>query len=384
MRSHTISLIVVISIVILISGCKDSVSTLSPETSPAWKVVPDLARVDVRYIIEHDSELYLAAVDPTVLSVCDSTGCHYLGERSMLYKTSDAITWTKIKGFTTDIGPLTYHGDTLYCLANDSIYRMYPDGAWESAFPTPPRLGDASADGDMTFIKDTLYAMQTFYGNAVETYRIHPDGAYDEVPGPDGIIHYAGAKYIKNVVAGEERTYLRPHWLVGGFFRFDGYQYVHMEQGLIQTVLGSSPSDAMATSGDTLFAGFGGTQGSTPGVIMRLESNQWLHVHDTIPSSHSAYLVSPTLYAQPTAIALAAGRMFVATNSQGVLEWDDVRGWVRMSDGLKPGHIPGLNEPDLKYPVPFLKYIKGVLVAAYGSPGYGPWGEVGVYTWTVK
>ncbi len=73
--------------------------------------------------------------------------------------------------------------------------------------------------------------MQTLFGNAVEIYRVHPDGSYEEVPGPDGYLHYAGAKYIKKISGGTELVYLRPHWLAGVLFRFNGYTYTHLENG---------------------------------------------------------------------------------------------------------------------------------------------------------
>jgi hypothetical protein len=371
-------------VLFLYTGCKEKVIPPPPFEPSKWQVVPVLASLDVRYMIQHNGILYLAAVDPNVRLVCDLGKCHYDGDRGVVYKTTDAITWTKIKGFKITIGPMTFHDDTLYCLGDDSIYTMLPSGVWQTAFATPERLRDASADGDMVFIRDTLYAMQTFYGNAVETYRIHPDGSYEEVPGPDGYSHYAGAKYIKKISSGSEIVYLRPHWLAGGFFRFDGETYAHIENGLSPTELLSSPPNAMAVKSDTLFAGFGGQQGVTSAVIKILINEQWVQFHDTIPSSYSAYLVTPTLYAMPTAIAFDCDGMFIATNSQGVMEWKEKEGWVRMSEGLKPGHIPRLQEPDLRYPLPFLEYFKGRLIAAYGKPGYAPWGETGVYAYDLK
>jgi|ERR1041385_7867158 hypothetical protein len=365
-------------------GCNEKIIPPPPmEETPRWNVVPELASLDVRYMIQRNGVLYLAAIDPAIRStevINDTT--YYRGDRGVIYKTTDGITWTKIKGFKNDIGAMTFHGDTLYCLAYYYIWRLLPNGVWQTAFKTPPRLVDVSADGDMIFINDSLYAMQTVFGNAMETYRISPDGSYAEVPGPDGLYHYAGAKFIKTVRNGKETVYLRPPWYGWGFFQFDGYSYKHLENGLTEDELRSSPTNSMAIKDDTLFAGFGGY--ISPGAIKILIGNQWTQFRDTIPYSHSAYLISPILRTEPTAIIFVGERMFIATNSQGVMEWKGNEGWVRMSEGLKPGYIPDLQEPDLRHPLPFLEYFQGNLIAAYGKPGYGPWGEVGVYTCGLK
>ena len=271
---------------------------------------------------------------------------------------------------------MTFHDDTLYCLADDSIHRMLPSGEWQIAFATPPRLGDASADGDMVFIGENLYAMQTVFGNAKETYRIHPDGTYEEVAGPDGLFHYAGSKYIKP--DGKEFVYLRPQWGENIFLKFDGYTYNHVENGLSDGDLFSA-SDAMVMKGDTLVAGFGGT--ISAGVIKFLINDQWRQVHDTIPYWRFAYSVTPILRAMPTAIAFAGEKVFVATNSTGVSEWKPDSSWVQMSNGLIPGVIPNIDNKGLYSPLPFLVFFHNTLIAAYGTPGYGPWGRVSVYTY---
>ena len=376
--------IALLGIIVSDFGCKEEL-ILPVQTVTKWNVVPALASIDVRYMIQHNNVLYLTAVDPKARLICDSGLCHFIDDRSLVYKTTDAVTWTKIAGFKKTIGPMTFHDDTLYCLADDSIHRMLPSGEWQTAFATPPRLGDASADGDIVFIRDTLYAMQTLFANAAETYRVHPDGSYEEVlSGPDGMLHFSGSKYIKTVRNGKEFIYVRPIyglWATRTLFLFDGYTYSHIDNGLTDNELFGG-SDAMVIKDDTLYVGFGGRV--APGVIKSFVGNQWIQFYDTIPSSHSAYLVTPVLYAQPTAIAFAGDRMFVATNSQGVIEWKQKDGWVRISEGLKPGNVAGLQEPDLRYPLPFLQYFKGKLVAAYGKPGYAPWGETGVYTYNLQ
>jgi hypothetical protein len=361
-------------------GCKEEVIPPIRIENTRWNIVSQLASLDVRYMIQHYNILYLAAVDPSARLICDSGICNYVDDRGLVYKTTDAVTWTKIKGFKRDIGPMTYHDDTLYCLTSDSIYRLLPNDVWQTAFATPPRLGDASTDGDMVFIRDTLYAMQTVFGNAKETYRIHPDGSYEEVAGPDGLYHYAGSKYIKP--EGKEFVYLRPQWGENIFLQFDGYTYTHIENGLTQDELLFSSSNAMVIRGDTLYAGFGGI--TSAGVIKMLINGQWQQVYDTLPYWRFADSVTPILRAQPTAIAFAGERMYVASNSTGVAEWRTDSGWVQISEGLIHGVIPNFDNKDLYRPVPFLEYFQNKLIVAYGKPGYGPWGGTGVYTYELK
>jgi len=363
------------------SGCKNEITPPSSVGSPAWKAVTQFQSLDFRYLINHNGVLYLDAINPAVNSVRDSSGnWYYPGERGLVYRTSDAISWEKIKSFAHDIGPLTFHGDTLYCLASDSIFRFTPNGIWQGAYVTPPPLGNPSADGDMIFLRDTLYSMQTFFTNSAQTFRIHTDGTYEEVAGPDGMAHFSGAKFIHAVVGGREVAYVRPRWGASMFLVFDGQNYTHVENGLSAGQL-IAPTDAMIVINDTLYAGFGGQQGSgTPGCIKVLTNNQWVSRYDTLLSSHSAYVVNPTLYAQPTALAFWNGSLYVATNSQGVEKWTDTIGWIRISSGLIPGNVAGLLEPDLRAPIPFLESIGNKLVVAYGKPGYAPWGSTGVYT----
>ena len=221
--------------------------------------------------------------------------------------------------------------------------------------------------------------MQTVFGAAKETYRIHPNGYYEEVAGPDGLNHYAGSKYIKPV--GQEFVYLRPQFGEGIFLKFDGHNYTHVENGLTSNDLMFSASDALEMRRDTLFAAFGGNVSA--GTIKILVNEHWEQFRDTIPYWRHAYSVSPVLRAQPTAIAFAGEKVLVATSSTGVVEWNEDSSWVPISNGLVPGIIPNLDPKDLYHPVPFLKYFKNKLIAAYGKPGYGPWGGVGVYVYNL-
>jgi hypothetical protein len=100
---------------------------------------------------------------------------------------------------------------------------------------------------------------------------------------------------------------------------------------------------------------------------------------DTLPYPDSGTKVRPPLKTEPTAIAFLGDRMFVATHCMGVLEWTSEKKWKQMSNGLVPGILTGITDSTLYAPLPFLEAFNGKLIAAYGKPGYGPWGGIGVY-----
>jgi hypothetical protein len=376
--------VIVIALLLISISCADKVQIIEPlqnTQSSEWHVIPALASLDIRYMIKHNGALYLAAIDPNIITthVINDT-LYYVGDRGVIYKTTDGIAWTKIKGFNITVGPMTFRDDTLYCLTNYHIWKLLQNGEWQIALPTPPRLGDASADGDMVFIDDSLYVMQTFFIGSLETYRIRSDGSFIEIAGPDGLSHFAGAKYLITTFNGKEVAYLRPQWDWGQFFIFDGNSYTKIVDGLSEYDLHASPSNSMVIKNDTLFAGF-----ISPPRIEILENDQtWFQYLDTLPSWKLASTLNPPLKTQPTGIAFAGDKIYVATNCLGIIEWSSEKGWQQRSKGLIPGLINGVVQEDLYYPIPFIEYFNNKLIVAYGKPGYGPWGEFGVYTFNLK
>lgn len=351
-------------LLVVFIGCQDQgIAPIRDSTVASWSVVPELANVDSRYMVEHGGIIYLVGVR---LDVSPGTP-----GRGVVYESIDGVNWTKIRTQVWDLGPSTFQADSLFVLS-DSIYVMSRNGANLRALSMPDGLLDVNADGDAVFQGPNLYAMQTFYGNALQTFRINTDGSNSEIFPLSGR-SYAGAKFFKTTIRGIDRIFVRPHWAAGGFFEFKNENFISMTNGLNSDQLLSSPTNAMATKGDTLFAGF-----NSPGEICTFEGDHWEIYGDTLPYSKAAYSVTPTLRTQPTAIAFARNRMFVATHCLGVLEWTD-GGWVQRSMGLAPGFIPGISERDLYAPIPILQYFKGILIAAYGKPGYAPWGGQGVY-----
>ncbi|MGE5353721.1 MAG: hypothetical protein ACM3P0_16670, partial [Acidobacteriota bacterium] len=119
------------------------------QESTKWELVSELAYLSVRYILKYDNTLYLSAVRPNKSNA------------GIIYKTSDGSQWTLVREFNRSVGPLTMHGDTLYCLG-DSLYRyIIPKNKWESVCEPWPLSSDPQSVSEMIFLKDRLYAMQT-------------------------------------------------------------------------------------------------------------------------------------------------------------------------------------------------------------------------------
>ena len=109
---------VLLSFVLSNFGCKEASTTPPPDEQPAtWQVIPELASLDVRYMIQHNGVLYMAGVDLNKSVGADGYG--------VMYQTKDAVTWEKIRSQQKPLGPIAFHQDTLYCLG-DSLYRWMP------------------------------------------------------------------------------------------------------------------------------------------------------------------------------------------------------------------------------------------------------------------
>lgn len=369
MKKHFLS-VVLISFALLNIGCKKELTEPVINTEELkqskWEVVPELSNLSVRYILKHNETLYLSAVE---------SGKNYKG---IIWKTSNGINWTIVRTFEKVIGPLTINGDTLYCLG-DSLYRyIIPINKWENVCKPWPLTSDPGAMGDMIFVKDELYAMQSLFADAVATYRISFDGTINSLP-----VHYGrefgGAKFIKSKSEMKETVYVRGQYYKYGFFTFDGNVFSPIKDGLTEFEYYNPPTNSLALKNDTLYAGF-----MYPAVVKRLINNQWQNFTDTLPYSSSAFQFNPPIKTETTAIIFVENRMFVATQAIGVLEWEDNKGWRKISEGLIPDPLINNGYKDLFRPVVFLENINGILIAAYGKPGYAQWGEFGVYKLALK
>ncbi len=360
---------------------------MPPNEPQRWESIPEFASLSIQYMLQHNGTLYMSADDPRVTrTIGHWDTLRFDGERGLIYKTTDGQTWTKVRGFDNTIGPMAMHGDTLYALCSDTIFKMLPNGVWERAIRTPDRMRDASAVGDIVFYRDSLYAMQSLYSGALETGIIHRDGSYRELLPLYGIPYqpFAGAKFMKQMINGSERVYVRPrknHSAGSAMFTFNGEVFEPFVNGLSELEKRYVPTNSMTFKNDTLYAGF-----LNPSGIKRLVNDRWEAFKDTLPNWEQAFNVRPNLITEPTAIAFAGERMFISTHCLGVLEWRDSTGWQAMSEGLLKGFIPGIDNTNLYTPVVFLEHFKGVLFAGYGQPAYAPWGNevFGIYRYEVK
>ena len=392
MKVTLISLITIISVLALAlvaNSCKEQPNEVivPPNESQRWESIPEFALLSIRYMLQHNGTLYMSAVDPRVIrTIGHGDTLRFDGERGLIYKTTDGRTWTKVRGFDNEVGPMAMHGDTLYALCSDTIFKMLPNGDWQRAIRTPGRMADASMVGDIVFYKDSLYAMQSLT-QALETGIIYPDGSYRELFvrfTPTRSYQYAGSKFLKVIKNGIETVFVRPRQgftYLNGMFTFDGHLFHPLNEGLTDDERIYVPANSMALKNDTLYAGF-----LNPSGIKRLVNDRWEAFKDTLPNWEHAFNVRPNLITEPTAIAFAGERMFVATHCLGVLEWRDSTGWQAMSEGLLKGFIPGIDNTNLYTPVVFLEHFKGVLFAGYGQPAYAPWGNevFGIYRYEVK
>lgn len=336
-----------------------------------WESVSEFANMDIRYMLKFRNSLYVCAVNENISGNPDTNG-YFKTERSVIYKTSDGVNWEKIGSFRQTMGAMCINGDSIFVLASDSIFYYLPNlNEWKARFKTPDGLSDAQATGDIVFYEGNLYGMQSLYASGQRTFRIYPNGTSEEVKGFNGW-PYAGTKFIKIIKNNVEKIYCRGYWTTSLFFEFNGEEFIPIQNGLSK---GWNPSNSMAVKRDTLFAGF-----TEPSNIKYLVGGSyWVTLTDSIPLSESAFFLSPPLYTQSTAITFAGERMFVSTNSIGVIEWTKQNEWKRVQcDGLLKATGFG-DLKDLYYPITFLENINGCLFVGYGTPGYAPWGGIGVY-----
>jgi hypothetical protein len=378
--SHPITLALITSVLFLSSNCKqDIIPPTPPLQEPQWRLVSQFATLDIRYMIQQEGTLYLSGIDPAVTqTTVINNKTYYVGDRGLVFSTIDGIKWEKLRGFHLDVGPMTFNGDTLYCLASDTIFRYLPNRQWQATWATPPPMAYAAEVADIIFYKGILFGM-AIPGTVKQTYRINPDGSYAELLVDQGVYQYTGAKFLKkSPLNGEEIIYVRPKWTDGWFYRFDGNLFIKIVDGLSADEMQyGSPSNSMIIKNDTLFAGF-----KFPGNIKIFINNKWQIYGDTLPNPESANVIQPNIVrTEPTAIAFLGDRMFVATHSMGVLEWTGEKKWKQISKGLVPGTLPNIVDSTLYAPLPFLEAFNGKLIAAYGKPGYGPWGGLGVYVY---
>jgi len=342
-------------------SCKDNGIDMNNAETEAWRLVPAMANIDIRYIVESKGVLYVAGVDTRVLNGDEGYG--------VVYASSDAEEWAIVQKLRTAVGPLVVHRDTLYLLS-DSLYTVTP--SWGSVCNPEPLSSDPSAIGDMVFLRDTLYAMQSLFGNSIATYRIERDGTVVEMLVRYGR-SYGGSKFITGHENGQCVAYVRGQYYWTGFYRFDGQIFTPIQDGLSDLEFNNPPTNSLAKRNDTLFAGF-----RFPSSIKFLMNGYWYSYTDSMP--HSRMYNRFRVLTEPTAIAFSQARLFVATSPLGVLEWTTI-GWQRLSDGLPTPPISDIE--DMYDPVVHLIAFRNKLLVGYGKPGFAPWGGVGLYKMSI-
>jgi len=334
-----------------------SCDTTEPQPPPddkitKWEIIPELADMDVRYILKHNNTIYLTAVQ----------GIEW---RGIIWKTTDGENWSIVRKFNKAIGPLTTNGDTLYCLG-DSLFRyIIPLDKWENICQPYPLNTDVQAVSEMIFLDYELYALQNRFTPGA-TYKIHFDGSIEDLS-----IYYnyfGGAKFIKKNI-NDDWCYVRGIYYSGGFFLFNRFTFTKLKDGLSHESWLYPPSNSMEIKNDTLFAGF-----RYPGTIKYLDNNSiWRDYTDSIPCNRDSVFLYRI---EPTEITFINETMFISTDELGVMKWKNGEGWSDLSEGLKTYNVANVK---LFYPIVFLENINENLIAAYGAPGYAAWGGVGVY-----
>ncbi|MDP2365924.1 MAG: hypothetical protein Q8M94_19405 [Ignavibacteria bacterium] len=347
------SLISLITFLILTSSCSSPTEPPPDDKKTTWEVIPELADMDVRYILKFNNTLFLSGL---------FTGREY---RGAIWKTTDGENWTMLRTFEKAVGPLATNGDTLYCLG-DSLFRyIIPLKVWENVCQPYPLNTDVQAVSEMIFFGNTLYAFENYFATA-GVYKIDFSGNVENLA--PFYMYTKFAKMIKKNV-NDMWCYARGRYHSGGFFIFTLEGFSVLSDGLTQQVLLNPPSNSMEIRNDTLFAGF-----RYPGIIKYLdEANVWRDYSDSIPTTR---LDATSPYVEPTEISCMGDRMFVSTDIFGVMEWKKGIGWIDMAEGLR---TYDWSNGKVFYPIVFLENINNTLIAASGAPGYAAWGGNGVY-----
>ncbi|MCL4540714.1 MAG: hypothetical protein M1378_14135 [Bacteroidetes bacterium] len=105
-------------------------------------------------------------------------------------------------------------------------------------------------------------------GTTYFTYKIYPDGTFEQVLSDQGLFQgwgpFAGSKFLKGSLNSGEVAYMRPSMGASYFYVFDGTLFTKAVSGLVESEIRWAPENSMAIKNDTLFAGFNGPARSKP------------------------------------------------------------------------------------------------------------------------
>jgi hypothetical protein len=343
-------------------SCKEKPSEVAQEPialPDKWAVVPELQRLDIRYTLQGNGVLYVAAVNERTMT-------------SAIYKTEDANTWMKMKETGFGFGAMTMRGDTLYVM-NDSLYRYVPGEGWQSLFEFPFGNGIYKVS-DMTFYKGELYAMLGA-GNR-RTIKFSMDGQWTALRPFNG---YEGSlvRFCKVLQGDSEVVYVRPQAAtIGWLWRFDGTRFIQQpETGLTSQDLPTS--NAMVARGDSLVLGFfcwHGRETAAGGVIKSFKNGLFSsYPTDSLPLLSINPLLIEPYNTHPNTLAFANGNLFVGTFPIGVVEWvSSERKWRNISKGLTT-ISQDTTYKEFYNSISFIESFKGRLFVGYGNPEFRFW-----------
>ncbi len=342
-------------------GCTETPNSpisIQPEET-MWKEVPEFNHCDIRYMIQFNSELYATVVNT------NSAGQY----RWALLKTGDGNSWSIVKTFSEEVGPMTVEGDSLYVLTDHFIHKMNKLGEWVVKFGLPWQIADAEANGDMVFLNGDLYVAQTRFTGFL--FAVSPDSQWQRIYYPDGLENgHAVAKFLKSKKDGVEFAYIRTRYGVGSYFATlinDSIKYMH--NGLLNDPMGFN---SMTIHNDTLFAGFE-FDNPKSSVVVYWSNNGWRLYFDSLPNSKTAFNYLPPSITIPTVILFVEDDLLIATTILGVLKRNGNNGWKKMNFGIKLGSGETI-QTERYISISFLEFYKGVVFCGYGNPAY-MWGS---------
>jgi hypothetical protein len=328
------------------AGCGDSPTEQPKQSDADWKEVVFFRDVDIRYLVEHNSVLYVSARIPATTQ---------RAAINALFSTKDCRQWDTLKTFDRFIGPIAFHGDTLTILEDGRTWKYHPSTGWEMFWG---HLMTANYARDMFWLYDELFVFENVFT------MVYSNGMGKELRGiPNEPVV---SRFVKHTRDNIELVYTRPYYVFkDNIFFFNGSRF-EVLNGVHPNGENARPNyPSFVFHNDTLFAGF-----NTPSRIKKYTQAGWINASDSILNTPYALEFSSPLINRPTSIVFKDQRMFVGTEWTGVLEKTDT-GWKYLTGGL-PLAFPDYPEYKMYRAVVQMVLFNNKLIAAYGEPFSAP------------